>query len=229
MTANNPIVGSLFDDDALGVAKVEPHTEPAILKGTPDETAKNWAKCMPDAIAVLRQRHKHFHEVYDNVTDRPKLSWRAKGLLAFILSRRIGDDAQRPYYLAGPVRTLYPRDILFHGIDGRQTVASGLRELHNAGYGAIHHVYNEQGKLQEMRFAMVDEPDYDKVGRYHTTRLGAKPAVNPNEVRLLELPTGVRVNFVYGGVGEDPLPFCQQTEYLIAYEAREKAKEAKSN
>lgn len=75
----------------------------------------------------------------------PSISWKAKGLLAYLLSKP--DDWQ-----------VYERDIIAHARDSRDSVRAGLKELEAAGYIVREQVRNRHGRFAEKRYQVFERP-----------------------------------------------------------------------
>lgn len=73
------------------------------------------------------------------------LSWKAKGLLAYLLSKP--DDWK-----------VYERDIIAHAKDSRDSVRTGLKELEGAGYIVREQTRNRQGRFAEKRYQVFERP-----------------------------------------------------------------------
>ena len=73
------------------------------------------------------------------------LSWKAKGLLAYLLSKP--DDWQ-----------VYERDIIAHARDSRDSVRAGLKELEAAGYIVREQVRNHRGRFAAKRYQVFERP-----------------------------------------------------------------------
>lgn len=74
-----------------------------------------------------------------------ELSWKAKGILAYLLSKP--DDW-----------SVYEKDIIAHARDSRDSVRSGLRELEAAGYIHRKQARSENGKFAEKRYEVFERP-----------------------------------------------------------------------
>lgn len=76
---------------------------------------------MDGTILLKRTRNDPFARVPKEILDDEKLSWKAKGILSYLLSKKDGWKARTT-------------DLVNHGTDGRDAVRSGLSELIEAGY-----------------------------------------------------------------------------------------------
>lgn len=74
-----------------------------------------------------------------------RLSWKAKGLLAYLLSKP--DDWQ-----------VYESDLIKRAADGRDAVRTGLRELEKYGYLSRRQVRGESGSFGHMEYTVYERP-----------------------------------------------------------------------
>lgn len=74
-----------------------------------------------------------------------RLSWKAKGLLAYLLSKP--DDWQ-----------IYERDLIKRSTDGRDAVRTGLRELEANGYLSRQQLRGEDGSFRAMEYVVYERP-----------------------------------------------------------------------
>jgi hypothetical protein len=74
-----------------------------------------------------------------------RLSWKAKGLLAYLLSKP--DNWQ-----------IYERELIKRSKDGRDSVRAGLRELEKFGYISRRQLRNEDGSFSSMEYIVYERP-----------------------------------------------------------------------
>lgn len=74
-----------------------------------------------------------------------RLSWKAKGLLAYLLSKP--DDWQ-----------VYESDLIKRAADGRDSVRTGLRELEKYGYLSRRQIRGENGSFGHMEYIVYERP-----------------------------------------------------------------------
>lgn len=74
-----------------------------------------------------------------------RLSWKAKGLLAYLLSKP--DDWQ-----------VYESDLIKRATDGRDSVRTGLRELEKFGYLSRRQIRGENGSFGHMEYIIYERP-----------------------------------------------------------------------
>lgn len=111
--------------------------------------------------------------ILDNLTLRdPRLSWKARGLLAFLLSM--------------PDNWRTNSDHLQHcGPDGRDSVRAGLRELEAAGYLERRKVRSESGRWSS-ETVVYDRPRHPQAGERIHPSMTDNPA--PESQALEEVP-----------------------------------------
>ena len=99
---------------------------------------------------------KHGFTIINNVAIiDPKLSWKAKGILAYMRSRP--DDWQ-----------FYSTEVSKHSTDGMSSLLAGLRELEACGY--LKRVQeNKHGKFSDLEWQIADTPAFlPQIGFPHT-------------------------------------------------------------
>lgn len=74
-----------------------------------------------------------------------RLSWKAKGLLAYLLSKP--DNWQ-----------VYESDLIKRATDGRDSVRTGLRELEKFGYLSRRQIRGENGSFRNMEYIIYERP-----------------------------------------------------------------------
>ncbi|MBD7971391.1 helix-turn-helix domain-containing protein [Paenibacillus gallinarum] len=74
-----------------------------------------------------------------------RLSWKAKGLLAYLLSKP--DDWQ-----------VYESDLIKRATDGRDSVRTGLRELEKFGYLSRRQIRGENGSFGHVEYIIYERP-----------------------------------------------------------------------
>ena len=96
-------------------------------------------------MAIKRAKRETNFTMMSNVGLRDKrLSFKAKGLLAYMLS--LPDDW-----------VFYEEEITKHSTDGKQSVRTGLKELQQLGY-LIKNQSREKGKFAKVDWLLYDEP-----------------------------------------------------------------------
>lgn len=79
-----------------------------------------------------------------------RLSWKAKGLLAYLLSKP--DDWQ-----------VYERDLIKRATDGRDAVRTAMRELEAHGYLSRRQIRGENGSFGHMEYIVYERPIVEEI------------------------------------------------------------------
>ncbi len=99
---------------------------------------------METIIRVQKNRQNPYVMIRNSVFEDPLISWKAKGLMGYFLSR--------PDHW-----TILLADLVKRSPDGRDKVYSGLAELKQHGY--VEHVFDrDQGKIVRGRYIVYEEP-----------------------------------------------------------------------
>lgn len=124
------------------------------------------------SIFRVQKNHENPYVMLDKFSVNDSgLSWKAKGLLAYLLSKP--DDWQ-----------VYERDVIAHARDSRDSVRAGLKELEAAGYIQRAQARNESGRFAEKEYRVFERP---LVG--HSLVGGDSPATeNPSTVKTRAKP-----------------------------------------
>lgn len=96
-----------------------------------------------------------------NIMRDRNLSWKAKGIVAFMASHQEGFQVNRTFLEAAAT-------------DGKEALNSGLRELREAGYLTTEREHDEDGRFQGTSYMLHREP----VGR-ETVRRETRPTGDP--------------------------------------------------
>jgi len=97
---------------------------------------------------ITRQKRKdNFTFINNNIFKQSGLSWKAKGLLCHLIS--LPDDWQ-----------VYVSQLSSMSKDGKESTASGIKELINAGYILRRIERDEKGKFKGYDYLVSDEPEY---------------------------------------------------------------------
>lgn len=123
-------------------------------------------------MAIKRAKRRTNFTMISNVGLRDeRLSYKAKGLLAYMLS--LPDDW-----------IFYESELVKHSVDGKASVKSGLKELQDAGYLTRQRKRNDKGQLKETLWEISDEPmsDYPTLGKPTLGKptLDNQPLLNTN-------------------------------------------------
>jgi hypothetical protein len=109
----------------------------------------------------------------------PNLSWKAKGILAYMLS--LPDDWQ-----------IYETEIMKHSIDGRSSTSAGIKELIKAGYIERTQNKTEKGKFSGYKYTVYEslnrvrfsDNGFSDNGFSNTTNNYIKPSNNETKKEL---------------------------------------------
>lgn len=120
-------------------------------------------------MAVFRvyKESGNFVTVHKSFIHDDNLSWKAKGILLYLLSRP--DDWR-----------IYETEMNKHSSDGRDSLRTGIKELERAGY--IHRTRrrNEKGQLREYEYEVFEQPN--QIGKTYVgkTNIGKSNTTNNN-------------------------------------------------
>lgn len=120
-------------------------------------------------MAVFRvyKESGNFVTVHKKFIHDDNLSWKAKGILLYLLSRP--DDWR-----------IYETELNKHSSDGRDSLRTGIKELEQAGY--IHRTRrrNEKGQLREYEYQVFEQPN--QIGKTYVgkTNIGKSNTTNNN-------------------------------------------------
>mgnify|MGYP002655706527 CR=1 FL=1 len=120
-------------------------------------------------MAVFRvyKESGNFVTVHKSFIHDDNLSWKAKGILLYLLSRP--DDWR-----------IYETELNKHSSDGRDSLRTGIKELEEAGY--IHRTRrrNEKGRLREYEYQVFEQPN--QIGKTYVgkTNIGKSNTTNNN-------------------------------------------------
>lgn len=96
--------------------------------------------------------HKNF--IHDN-----KISWKAKGILLYLLSRP--DDWQ-----------VYETELVKHTSDGLSSLKSGIKELEEVGYIQRSRKRDEKGRLKEYEYSVFEQPTHIRISNVGKSNVG---------------------------------------------------------
>lgn len=96
--------------------------------------------------------HKNF--IHDN-----KISWKAKGILLYLLSRP--DDWQ-----------VYETELVKHTSDGLSSLKSGIKELEEVGYIQRARKRDEKGRLKEYEYSVFEHPTHIRISNVGKSNVG---------------------------------------------------------
>lgn len=120
-------------------------------------------------MAVFRvyKESGNFVTVHKSFIHDDNLSWKAKGILLYLLSRP--DDWR-----------IYETELNKHSSDGRDSLRTGIKELEEAGYIHRTRKRNEKGQLREYEYEVFEQPN--QIGKTYVgkTNIGKSNTTNNN-------------------------------------------------
>lgn len=105
-----------------------------------------------ETIFKIHKRENPFVQIDKNLLFDTEISWKAKGILAYLLSRPT--DWQ-----------VYENEIVKHSTDGRDSVRSGIKELIAGGYIERFERRNEKGHFRGYEYNVYEAPN--RSGKSH--------------------------------------------------------------
>lgn len=119
-------------------------------------------------ILHIHKRESPYVQIDKRPLEDERLSWKAKGILAYLLSKPPGWTVRR-------------EDIENHGSDGREAVQSGLKDLEAYGYAALISEQGDKGQLIGKKWLVAESPELlsEVLGKStdeRESRLTVKPA-----------------------------------------------------
>ncbi len=97
---------------------------------------------------IIKNPENPYVMVDKRFVNNPNLSWKAKGILLYLLSKP--DDWE-----------IYESDIEKHATDGRDACRSGIRELENAGHIKRVQHRDENGRMSSMEYHVYETSTVD--------------------------------------------------------------------
>jgi hypothetical protein len=97
-------------------------------------------------IRVMKDRENPYIIINREFLENNQLSWKAKGILAYLLSRP--DDWR-----------VMMADLINRSTDGREAVYSGIRELIEAGYIVREVQRNQAGQYAKQQYTVHERPE----------------------------------------------------------------------
>ena len=96
-------------------------------------------------IRTLKNKENPYAMIAKDTIQNKKLSWKAKGILAYLLS--LPDDW-----------VIYVSELEKHAPDGEASLRSGMKELLDAGYLVREQKRNEEGKFIGYDYVAIEDP-----------------------------------------------------------------------
>ncbi|MBE7295318.1 DnaD domain protein [Staphylococcus haemolyticus] len=193
-------------------------------------------------MAVFRvyKESGNFVTVHKSFIHDENLSWKAKGILLYLLSRP--DDWQ-----------IYETELVRHSTDGLSGLKTGIKELEKVGYIQRTRKRDDKGRLKEYEYAVYEKPSHIRfsnvgktyigktnVGKSHTTNNNSTNNKNTNnetgdtsqifqlvskELEMIQSPLKVQeledeLNLIKGNkleVTEVAINYCKQNKKGINY------------
>ncbi|MEB6277523.1 helix-turn-helix domain-containing protein [Staphylococcus gallinarum] len=100
-----------------------------------------------------------FVTVHKDFIHDDNLSWKAKGILLYLLSRP--DDWQ-----------VYETEIVKHSSDGLSGLKSGIKELEQVGYIHRNRKRDDKGRLKEYEYLVYEQPNHIRFSNVGKTNVG---------------------------------------------------------
>lgn len=97
------------------------------------------------SVIHISKRENPYVQIDKRVLEDPRLTWRSKGILAYLLSKPSGWKVN-------------VKDIWNNGAEGRNAVQDCLVELQKIGYAKLITISGEQGKLMGSQWQVTEEP-----------------------------------------------------------------------
>jgi DnaD/phage-associated family protein len=128
------------------------------------------------SIVRVTKRENPFVQIDKRVFEDPELSWKAKGIMGYLLSK---PDNWKTYIA----------DLEKRSKDGRDSVRAGIKELEQRGYLVKVQVRDENGKFKGWEYEVREIPEQTENGlteigksEFGKTEIG-KSTTNNNELR----------------------------------------------
>lgn len=99
-------------------------------------------------MRVEKMKRSGFTIINNGVLNNTQLSWKAKGLFAYLWSQSDSWD-------------FYEVEVLKHSTDGRASLRAGLKELEEHGYLKRYRNRDDKGILRESKWILSEEPMSD--------------------------------------------------------------------
>ena len=99
-------------------------------------------------MKVEKMKRSGFTIINNGVLNNTQLSWKAKGLFAYLWSQSDSWD-------------FYEVEVLKHSTDGRASLRAGLKELEENGYLKRYRNRDDKGILRESKWILSEQPMFD--------------------------------------------------------------------
>ncbi|NHM91467.1 MULTISPECIES: DnaD domain protein [Staphylococcus] len=101
----------------------------------------------------------NFVTVHKDFIHDSNISWKAKGILLYLLSRP--DDWQ-----------IYETELVKHSVDGLSGLKSGIKELEKIGYIQRNRKRDAKGRLKEYEYAVYEQPNHIRFSNVGNSYIG---------------------------------------------------------
>ncbi|MCD9070629.1 DNA replication protein DnaD [Staphylococcus chromogenes] len=101
----------------------------------------------------------NFVTVHKDFIHDSNISWKAKGILLYLLSRP--DDWQ-----------IYETELVKHSVDGLSGLKSGIKELEEKGYIQRNRKRDAKGRLKEYEYAVYEQPNHIRFSNVGNSYIG---------------------------------------------------------
>ena len=115
---------------------------------TPDGWDARIGKEGEIVMRVEKMKRSGFTIINNGVLNNTQLSWKAKGLFAYLWSQSDSWD-------------FYEVEVLKHSTDGRASLRAGLKELEEHGYLKRYRKRDDKGILRESKWILSEQPMFD--------------------------------------------------------------------
>ena len=115
---------------------------------TPDGWDARIGKEGEIVMRVEKMKRSGFTIINNGVLNNTQLSWKAKGLFAYLWSQSDSWD-------------FYEVEVLKHSTDGRASLRAGLKELEEHGYLKRYRNRDDKGILRESKWILSEQPMFD--------------------------------------------------------------------
>lgn len=146
----------------------------------------------------------NFVTVHKNFIHDPNISWKAKGILLYLLSRP--DDWQ-----------VYEKELEKHCLDGRDSLKNGIKELETTGYIVRTRKRDDKGRLREYEYSVYEQPTQNGLSNVGKTNTGlsnvGKPVPTNNDFTNNELTNNNNTDNDSSSTQPSPFDFYQENGF----------------
>ncbi|WP_426704435.1 DnaD domain protein [Staphylococcus shinii] len=151
----------------------------------------------------------NFVTVHKNFIHDPNISWKAKGILLYLLSRP--DDWQ-----------VYEKELEKHSLDGRDSLKNGIKELETTGYIVRTRKRDDKGRLREYEYSVYEQPTQNGLSNVGLSNIGkantglsnvGKPVPTNNDFTNNELTNNNNTDNDSSSTQPSPFDFYQENGF----------------